>query len=237
MPAQNVKIDLHMHTCVSKDGALHPARVVEIAKRKGLDRICITDHNAIDGALAARQIDPDFVIVGEEILIDKGCEILAFFVQEWVPPGLSAEETVARLQAQGAVISVSHPFDRHRNQPWTEAWLEAILPALDAVEGFNARAIHAEDNNRAQAFAAAHNLPTTAGSDAHSGLEIGRAYLEMPPFTTAAEFRRGLAQATMHGQLSPAWVHLLSTVNKWRGRLGLKPSLKKSRPAAPVSRS
>ena len=63
-----IKIDLHMHTCVSKDSAIHPANVVRIAKARGLDRICITDHNSIDGALAAQKIDPEFVIVGEEIL-------------------------------------------------------------------------------------------------------------------------------------------------------------------------
>ncbi|MEW5958696.1 MAG: PHP domain-containing protein [Chloroflexota bacterium] len=218
-----IKIDLHLHTCASKDGALHPAAVISEAKRKGLDRICITDHNTLAGALAAHKIDPEFVIVGEEIKIDRGCEILAFFVREWVPPNLSATETLDRLQAQGAVISISHPFDPHRNQPWTEAWLEAILPRLDAIEAFNARTIHAADNEKARAFAAAHNLPVTAGSDAHTAGEIGVAYMEIPRFTTAEEFRAGLPQATIQGRLSPAWVHLFSPLNVWRGRLGLKP--------------
>lgn len=221
-----IKVDTHMHTCVSKDGALHPARVVEIAKSKGLDRICITDHNSIDGALVAHGIDPQFVIVGEEIMTEQGTEILAFYVNEWVPPRLSAEEIIDRLAAQGAVISVSHPFDPHRNQTWTEESLTAILPRIDAIESFNARTLRARDNDRAKAFAAAHNLPATAGSDAHSAMEIGVAYLEMPVFATAEEFRTGLSQAKICGQLSPAWVHLFSLLNTWRGRLGLKPKLK-----------
>ena len=50
-----LKIDLHIHTCVSKDGVLHPAEVIKIAKRRGLDRICITDHNTLAGALAAKR--------------------------------------------------------------------------------------------------------------------------------------------------------------------------------------
>jgi predicted metal-dependent phosphoesterase TrpH len=220
-----LKVDLHMHTCASPDGALHPRDVIRVARQKGLDRICITDHNRLDGALAAHRLAPEFVIVGEEIKIDRRCEILAFFVQEWVPPGLSAQETVERLHAQGAVISISHPFDRHRNQPWEESWLEEILPCLDAIETFNARAVHAEDNARAAAFAAAHNLPATAGSDAHTAMEIGAAYLELPAFTTADEFRAALPQAVICGQLSPAWVHFFSTVNKWRSRLGLKPKI------------
>lgn len=223
-----VKVDLHLHTCVSKDGALRPADVIRIAKSKGLDRVCITDHNSIEGALAAKEIDPGFVIVGEEILTEHG-EILAFFVTKWVPPRLSHRETIERLKAQDAVISVSHPFDRHRNQPWTEPLLEAILPRIDAIEGFNARAVHTEDNDKAKLFAAKHKLPITAGSDAHTGMEIGAAYLEMPAFSTAAEFRAALPQAVVRGHLSPFWVHLFSTVNKWRSRLGLKPTLNRSR--------
>lgn len=219
------KVDLHIHTCASKDGALHPVDVIKVAKRKGLDRICITDHNTIEGALIAKGTDPEFVIVGEEIFIDRGCEILAFFVTEWIPPRLSVEETIDRLKAQGAIISISHPFDRHRNQPWAEEWLEAVLPRIDALESFNARAIHKEDNDKAAAFAAAHNLPTTAGSDAHTAMEIGTAYLELPVFSTAEQFRAGLPQATIHGDLSPAWIHFFSTLNAWRGQLGLKPKL------------
>lgn len=224
MNKSTIKVDLHLHTCVSKDAALHPAQVIRVAKARSLDKICITDHNSIDGALVAYELDPEFVIVGEEILTEHG-EILAFFVSEWVPPRLSHQETIDRLKAQGAVISVSHPFDRHRNQPWTEELLMAIAPQIDAIESFNARAIHAEDNDKAKAFAKAHNLPTTAGSDAHIALEIGAAYLELPAFTTAPELRAALPQATIHGHLSPAWVHIFSTVNKWRGRLGLKPKL------------
>jgi hypothetical protein len=219
-------VDLHVHTCVSKDGSLRPADVIRIAKSRGLDRLCITDHNSIEGALAAQRIDPEFVIVGEEILTTHG-EILAFFVSEWVPPRLSHQETLDRLEAQGAVISVSHPFDPHRNQPWTEPMLEAILPRLDAIEGFNARSLQARYNEQAQAFALAHRLPMTAGSDAHIGLEIGAAYLEIAPFVTAQELKIGLPEAKIQGRLSPSWVHFFSVFNRARGRLGLKPILPK----------
>jgi len=219
------KVDLHLHTCASKDCATRPADVVRIAKQKGLDRICITDHNSIEGALAAKAIDPEFVIVGEEILTEFGGEILAFFVSEWIPPRLPHRQIIERLKDQGAVISISHPFDRHRNRPWPEEVLEEILVDIDAIETFNARAIHVEDNERAKKFAAQHQLPATAGSDAHSGLEIGAAYVKIPAFDSAQEFRAGVKQATIHGRLSPAWVHLFSTLSRWRGKLGLKPSV------------
>ncbi|MFN8454026.1 MAG: PHP domain-containing protein [Anaerolineae bacterium] len=225
MSNSTLKIDLHIHTCVSKDGALHPAEVIRIAKQKGLDRICITDHNSIEGALEAHRLDPEFVMVGEEIKTTYG-ELLAFFVREWVPPRLSPEETLQRLRDQGAVISVSHPFDQHRPH-WSPELLAALVPQLDAVEALNARTLNPEYNEKAKAFAANYGLWTTAGSDAHSGLEIGAAYVEMPIFQTAAEFRAALKQAIIGGQVSPAWVHLFSRFNTWRGKLGLKPVLSK----------
>lgn len=219
------RVDTHIHTCASPDAVAHPREVIRAARQKGLDRICITDHNTIEGALVGQALAPEMVIVGEEILTAAGTEILAFFVREPVPPRLSIGETLDRLEAQGAVISISHPFDPHRNTTWSEAQLEEILPRLDAIEGFNARTLSAAVNEQAIAFATAHHLPTTTGSDAHTPPEVGTAYLEMPPFTTADQFRAGLAQATGQGQRSPGWVHLLTVVNKWRTRFGWKPAL------------
>ncbi len=214
-----MKIDTHIHTFASADCLVHPAQVIKVAKQKGLDRICITDHNSIKGALMAYDIDPELVIVGEEIRTTEG-EILAFFVTEWVPPRLSPQETLSRLRAQGAVISLSHPFDPHRDH-WSEQTLREILPMLDAIEGFNARTLRKSYNQAAQEFATYHRCPMTAGSDAHTRREIGAAYMEIPSFTTAAEFRANLAQATLHGQRSPKRVHLYSTLNTWRRRLHL----------------
>lgn len=226
MPTSLLKIDLHLHTHASKDSLMRPDRLIKIAKRRGLDRICITDHNTLDGALAAKELDPDFVIVGEEIMTSTGGEILAFFVREWVPPHLSPQETIDRLIAQGAVISVAHPFDHHRH-PWDQALLASLIAHLDAVETFNARTFEAKDNDKATKFAVAHNLAMTAGSDAHTVREVGIAYMEVPVFTTADEFRAGLREATIQGKLSPAWVHLFSTANKLRRRVRLKSKINK----------
>lgn len=217
------KVDVHIHTAASFDGAVHPADMIAQAKQKGLDRICITDHNQLGGALLAHQLDPEFVIVGEEIKTTEG-ELLAFFVKEYVPPRLSPQETIARLKAQGAVISVSHPFDPYREH-WSETTLKMLLPDLDALEGFNARSLDPTINQKAQQFAADYNLPLTAGSDAHTIMEVGLAYLEMPPFNSAETFRMSLREAKLRGKLSPRWVHVFSTLNKVRTKLKLKPQL------------
>lgn len=47
-------VDLHTHSTAS-DGILPPERVVEAAARCGLSAIALTDHDTIDGVLAARE--------------------------------------------------------------------------------------------------------------------------------------------------------------------------------------
>ncbi len=218
-----LKIDVHVHTAASFDCAVHPADVVAQAKQQGLDRICITDHNRIDGARLAQQIDPELVIIGEEIRTTHG-EILAFFLKEWVPPRLSPAETLAALTEQGAVISLAHPFDPYRAH-WSEELITAMLPHIDALEGLNARSVQRQINRRAVVFAGQVGLPVTAGSDAHTLGEIGQAYLAMPAFDDAESFRASLQHATMEGSLSHEWVKLVSTFNNIRNRIGLKPTI------------
>src|SRR3954466_9585684 len=107
------KVDLHSHTIYSKDSLTPVAELIERARSVGLDKIAVTDHNNIAGALAAKALAPDLIIVGEEIKTTHG-EIIAYFVKESVPKGLSPQETVKRLRDQGAVISVPHPLDMLR---------------------------------------------------------------------------------------------------------------------------
>jgi predicted metal-dependent phosphoesterase TrpH len=213
------QIETHCHTLISEDSLVRPADLVAAARRKGLDRVVITDHNSITGALAAQAIDPELVIVGEEIMTRQG-EILAFFVQEQVPPGLEALQTIDILSQQEAFISVSHPFDLLRGGRWELSDLEAIAPLVDAVEVLNARCMHGGYNEQAQTFARLHDLPGTAGSDAHALFELGRARLLTPPFENAAELRGVIREAQVQGRLSPPWVHLASRYAVWRKRLG-----------------
>ncbi len=213
------QIETHCHTYISEDSLARPADLVAAARRKGLDRVVITDHNSITGALAAQAIDPERIIVGEEIMTQQG-EILAFFVQEHIPLGLDALQTIEILRQQGAFISVSHPFDQMRGGHWELADLEAIVPLIDAVEVFNARCMRPGYNERSQTFARLHDLPGTAGSDAHALFELGQARLVIPPFRDADEMRAVIREAQVQGKLSPPWVHLASRYAVWRKRMG-----------------
>ena len=79
------RIDLHMHTWASPDSRTDPKALIERAREVGLNRIAVTDHNAIEGAVEAHRLAPDLVIVGQEIDTETGGELIAYYVQRGYP--------------------------------------------------------------------------------------------------------------------------------------------------------
>ena len=67
-----IRVELHCHTYFSKDSLIDPEALLVLCRTRGIDRIAITDHNAIDGALLAAEIDPRRVIISEEIMTTQG---------------------------------------------------------------------------------------------------------------------------------------------------------------------
>ena len=78
-------IDLHIHTTAS-DGLFSPKQAVEIAKESGLSAISITDHDAIDGFVEAKEKAEELgieLIPGVELsVVHKGEDfhLLAYLV-------------------------------------------------------------------------------------------------------------------------------------------------------------
>ena len=204
-------VEFHCHTIASKDSLVRPGDLVAAARRKGIDRLVITDHNTIAGARAAQALAPDLVIVGEEIMTTRG-ELLAAFIQEEIPAGLSPQETIRRLKEQGAFISVSHPFDRMRSGGWQEPDLLEILPLVDAIEVFNSRCTFRSYNREAQKFADRHNIPGTVGSDAHAAFEVGRSLLRLQPFDSPEGLRKVIRNGIPIVKWSPPWYRLTSRI-------------------------
>jgi predicted metal-dependent phosphoesterase TrpH len=193
-------------------------QLLKTAHQHGLDRLVITDHNSIGGALAAHCLEPDFVIVGEEIQTSYG-EILAAFVSEVIPKRLDPFKVIELLRQQGAFISVSHPFDPYRSG-WPLELLEELAPLVDAIEIANARVLHARWNAEARAFAQRFGLPGTAGSDAHDPHEVGRMALAFStPIHTTAELKAAIPSAQVVGQISPFWVHGYSILANFEKKL------------------
>lgn len=210
-----IKVDMHCHTRLSADSLNDPRRLVDVAASRGLGALCVTDHSQLANSLALSRL-PDLpikVVASEEVKSNQG-EIIGYFLTELVPKGLTPEETARRIKGQGGLVGIPHPFDTLRSAsrlqtPALERLVEQGL--VDIIEVFNARSLKQEDNERALLFAREHDLAMSAGSDAHTLMEVGRAYVEIPPFETAEEFLAGLRKANVAGQLSSRFIHLGST--------------------------
>jgi len=204
-----LRVETHCHTIYSKDSLVRPENLLNACEKKGIDRVVISDHNTTRGAFEAQKLDPQRVIIGEEILTTKG-ELLAAYMTEEIPSGLSPEETITRLRDQGAFISVSHPFDILRSGHWQEEDLLEIAPLVDAIEVFNARCMSPDFNRQSSDFAEQHNLAGTVGSDAHGAYELGRAAMLLPDFDDAEGLKAILPLAKFETRLSSPFVRFTS---------------------------
>ena len=216
-----MKVDFHTHTLFSPDSKAKIEAVLTAAHARGLDRLVITDHNCIKGALKAEKIEPGYVIVGEEIKTTAG-EVLASFVKEEIPSGLDPFKTIDLLRQQNAFISLSHPMDYARCG-WPLDLLKEIAPLVDAIEAANARVIKNATNDQAFQFATEHHLAFTAGSDAHDPYEIGRMALDLPDFSDANDLRKVIRAGRVIGRKSHPWVHLFSIQARIAKRMNPEP--------------
>jgi predicted metal-dependent phosphoesterase TrpH len=214
-----MRIDLHCHTCYSRDSLTTFDALLHWMGLRKLDMVAITDHNTIAGALEFHSRAPDRFVLGEEIKTLDG-DLIALFLEEEVPPGLPLGDTIARVHDQGGLAGAAHPLDRLRSEAIGRQKLQAIHTNLDFVEIFNARVILSGDNHMAREMAVRWGLPGSAGSDAHAPFEVGRAYVEMPSFDGQQDFLDCLAQGQVGGRLSSPLVHYVSAYAKWRKRWG-----------------
>lgn len=215
-----MKIDLHSHTFYSKDCCSQYDRIIAAVQAAGLDGIAVTDHNEFCGALELKQRAPFMVIPAEEIKTTAG-EIIGLFLQEWIPPGLEPLAMVNRIHEQGGLVYVPHPFDEVRGSRIDRQALDLVRPHIDILEVFNARNALPAFNDRALDYARRHGLLAGAGSDAHTYGEYGRAYVDIPSFSTSQEFLESMRQGTWHGRLSTPFVHLRTRFDRTLKILGI----------------
>ena len=201
-----LRADLHVHTCYSPDSRASLEDIIKVCQRKGINCLAITDHNTIAGALKLKKLAPFSVIVGEEIMTLSG-EVIGYFLQEEIPRGLSAEETVARIKSQGGLVCLPHPFDHLTRSPLRSREREKLLGKIDIIEVFNARTVFPRASAKARRFARHNGFLASAGSDAHLPHEVGNAYVEMPPFNGPEDFLAKLGQG---GYLAGQPIHLFT---------------------------
>jgi predicted metal-dependent phosphoesterase TrpH len=210
-----IRADLHIHTCYSIDCLTPLEKIVTRCLELGINCVAVADHNTIAGALKLREIAPFKVIVGEEIATTAG-EVMGLFLSEEIRPGLSAQEAISQIRNQAGLVAIPHPFGRSLSRHPSVLTSTEVLSQVDIIETFNSRTPFLHSIRRAGMLAKEQGKAASAGSDAHTLGEIGRAYVQMPDFHGPADFLSSLAQGQILGQKSSHLIHLASTWAKIR---------------------
>ena len=190
-----ISVDLHVHTTYSKDSLITPKDLVYYAKKRGLNAVAVTDHNQIAGALKIAK-ETDFLIIPGMEVSSRDGHIVALNVQELIPKGLSAGETVERIHKAGGVAIACHPYVLFKG-----CLRENVCGTFDAIEVINARAFPFRDSvKKAEKSAKRLGLSRVAGTDAHYGPQIGYGYtvIEVAEPTVDA-----IAKAIVKGDCQP----------------------------------
>jgi glycosyltransferase involved in cell wall biosynthesis/predicted metal-dependent phosphoesterase TrpH len=229
-PISTTRVDLHCHSTASEisklgiqrslglpECATPPEEVYELAKRRGMDFVTITDHDTIDGCLEIA--DRDDVFISEELTVwfrgePQVVHLLCFGIDRddhaWLQEHNRDVEACAEyLHSREIACSLAHPFyaveapltPAHRRQ------LAQLFPVWETRNGSRAR----ELNMPAAIYIETHGGAGTGGSDDHAGVDIGRTFTETPPVTTPEEFlrhiREGRAEARGEQGSAAKWAH------------------------------
>lgn len=156
--------DLHIHTCLSPcaDLTMSPKRVVEHAKKVGLDIIGICDHNSAENVTATRNAGSRHnvaVLAGMEVTTNEEVHIMAVFGD--IDAALKLQEKVYANLTPGA----------NNEEVFGE---QIVVNESDEVEGFNSRLLIAatainldnivEDIHRLGGLAIASHIDREANS-------------------------------------------------------------------------
>lgn len=198
-----MRLDLHSHTLASADCTTPLELIPPACKLAGVSVLAVTDHNEIWGAQElARHAPPELtVIVGEEVYTSEG-EIIGLFLQELIPRGLTPEETVDRIHAQGGITLLPHGFDPLKPSRLHPRARARVQDRLDIIEGINGHVSWTGWNTQATLWAQLQKKPLSAGSDAHRAKDLGSVYVETPlrAVATPDDLFAALAAGKLHGR-------------------------------------
>ena len=163
-------IDLHCHTKVhSACSALTPDALVRAAKLRGLDGVCITEHDALWALDDVRCLgdEMEFVVLrGMEVTTEVG-HVLVFGLERHDPAMAQLSELHRIVRSDGGLMYLAHPSRRYGTLPPDD--LGALFDSVETQNGSEG----ALQNDNASRMAASLRLPGIGGSDAHSAREVG----------------------------------------------------------------
>jgi predicted metal-dependent phosphoesterase TrpH len=250
-----MKADLHVHSFhsgLARNWAwLHarecystPEEVYRVARARGMDLVCITDHDSIDGCLEfleRRPDAPDFII-GEEIscLIPDAPDLRVHLGAIGMTETLHRDvqglrdnvfDVAAYLHQHGVFCVMNHLFMLYGGQLDLESYVRRALTLAPGLETHNG-AMLATHNDLVAELAAATDVGgvrpvAVGGSDAHLLRYVGTAYTSAPG-TTREEFLHNLRLGNTetggaHGGRLRLLVEVYGSVaNHWMGMLGVQ---------------
>jgi glycosyltransferase involved in cell wall biosynthesis/predicted metal-dependent phosphoesterase TrpH len=197
--------------------ATAPTEVYELAKRRGMDFVTITDHDTIDGVMTIAHL-PDTFISEELTVAFKGepqaVHVLCYGItpddHEWLQAHNDDVEACAEYLSEHEITAaLAHPFyavqapltARHRRR------LAELFPIWETRNGSRAK----ELNLPAFVYIETHGGTAIGGSDDHAGIDIGRTFTETPPAATPQAFldhvRGGRATARGDQGSAAKWAH------------------------------
>lgn len=202
MPRTGGRIDLHAHSGFSKDALGGLDEIAAAAIAKGLDGVCLTEHNTLRHREAVERWNeengdlPFRYFAGSEVSA-RGGHILAFGIGESVPFGRNILETIQLIHDQGGVASPAHPF--RRGSGIGRKLLDEMVDDLHVVEVWNAQDLTG-GNPRTAAWAIQNVKGGTGGSDCHQVHDVGNGHTEfLYPIHTDADLVRALKEGNSWG--------------------------------------
>ena len=210
-------VDLHCHTAMrSADSAASLATVLSDAAARGVQSLCLTEHDAFWGAgeLAPALDTGTVAIPGAEINTDSG-HVLVFGLAEYRFGFHHVRNLAEAVGRAGGATVLAHPYRRVLPPgvtPNTAGYDSALARALDnpllrlvdAIEVMNGRGTVAE-NRLAHDISRSTGLPGVAGSDAHQAGEAGRVATAFDtPTRSVADLIAGLKSGGFHVAHGPA---------------------------------
>lgn len=172
-----LKVDFHVHT-IHSDGRGTVIEALEIARKKGLDGLAITDHETLGGFLEAKSCrgKRPFVLPGYEVHTDAGHIVVLGL--ETLPKGsgymssiIPYEDLLEWVRDLGGLAILAHPaVGRLHMERWSHC-------RPDAVEALNASyPIYGYFVPKGLRIAEGLGVPGIGGSDAHYAECVGDAY-------------------------------------------------------------
>jgi glycosyltransferase involved in cell wall biosynthesis/predicted metal-dependent phosphoesterase TrpH len=225
-----VRVDMHCHSSASQvsrlgvqravglpECATPPEEVYELAKRRGMDFVTITDHDTIDGVLQIADRPDVFVseeltahFRGEPQLVHVLCYGITLDDHEWLQAHSdNVERCAIYMHEREIACALAHPYyavgapltARHRRR------LAEMFRVWEVRNGARARELNAP----AATYIAALDGAGIGGSDDHAGVDVGRTWTEVPHAASAAELlacvRKGNVAAGGREGSAAKWAH------------------------------